>query len=186
MSSRPVDRTIPSTSSPLSPRMDSLAIPSQAPRRPPPHARQSSGASGSLRLPSLPRFHPANFASQNSSAAATPATGPNSPQPPVSPHAYQRQQYSDAQRQMYLYQQQLMASASRQARGAIPKPTSPRLDPMGSPGPVTPLELSGADGYLTAGMTSNDAASHVDKLIREEALRRGEISPGRTASVGGR
>lgn len=87
---------------------------------------------------------------------------------------------------MYLYQQQLMASASRQARGAIPKPTSPRLDPMGSPGPVTPLELSGADGYLTAGMTSNDAASHVDKLIREEALRRGEISPGRTASVGGR
>lgn len=29
-------------------------------------------------------------------------------------------------------------------------PVSPRLQPLGSPGPVTPLALEGADGYLSA------------------------------------
>ncbi|KAL1592732.1 hypothetical protein SLS60_011148 [Paraconiothyrium brasiliense] len=165
--------------------MDSLNIPSQARRRPPlAHMRQSSGTAASLRLPSLPRFHPANFASQGSSAAGTPVTNPNSPQPPLSPRAHQKH-YSDVQRQMYSYQQQLMANAARQARGNT-KPSSPKLTPLDSPGPVTPMELEGAGGYLTAGMTTNDAAAHVEKLIREEASRRGEISPGRTASVGGR
>ena len=67
------------------------------------------------------------------------------------------------------------------------KPSSPRLCPTGSPGPVTPLELEDADGYIAAGVTTNDAASHVDKLILEEARRRGELSSAqRGASVGGR
>ncbi|PVI04744.1 hypothetical protein DM02DRAFT_639852 [Periconia macrospinosa] len=173
--------------SPFSPRMDSLAIPSQARRRPAMHSHQSSqGTAASLRLPSLPRFHPANFtSSQNSSVSATPTTGPNSPQPPLSPRAHNRQ-YSEVQRQMYAYQQQLLANASRQTRGTIAKPTSPRLNPLDSPGPVTPMELEGADGYLTAGLKVKDANNHVDQLIREEARRRGDLSPGRTTSVGGR
>ncbi|KAF2470129.1 uncharacterized protein BDR25DRAFT_226995 [Lindgomyces ingoldianus] len=176
---------MPPAGSPLSPKMESLAIPSQARRLPAPHHRQhSSSTAASLRLPTLPRFHPANFPSQTSSAGTTPATGPSSPQPPLSPRAYQKQ-YSDAQKQMYLYQRELIASASRQARGTNAKPTSPRLIPMGSPGPVTPLELEDADSYLTAGVNSADAASRVDKLINEEALRRGE-APGRPTSVGGR
>jgi len=87
---------------------------------------------------------------------------------------------------MYIYQQQLMANAARQARVSNAKPTSPKLIPLDSPGPVTPMELEGADGYLTAGINPTDAASHVDKLIREEARRRGELSPGRITSVGGR
>lgn len=86
---------------------------------------------------------------------------------------------------MYMYQQQLMANAARQARGAS-KPTSPKLAPLDSPGPVTPMELEGAEGYLTAGMKHSDAAAHVEKLIREEASRRGEMSPGRATAVGGR
>lgn len=86
---------------------------------------------------------------------------------------------------MYMYQQQLMANAARQARGSL-KPTSPKLTPLDSPGPVTPMELEGAEGYLTAGMNPKDASAHVEKLIREEASRRGEMSPGRTAAVGGR
>ncbi|KAL5384642.1 hypothetical protein PMIN03_011596 [Paraphaeosphaeria minitans] len=180
MSSRP-DRNMPS--SPLSPRMDSLNIPSQARRRPPiAHMRQSSGTAANLRLPSLPRFHPANFASQGSSAAGTPTTNPNSPQAPLSPRTHQRH-YSEVQRQMYSYQQQLMVNAARQAR-ANTKPSSPKLAPLASPGPVTPMELEGADGYLTARMTSKDAAAHVEKLIQDEAARRGDISPGRTTSVG--
>lgn len=191
MSPRQSDRRpskMPSTASPLSPRLESLAIPTQARRRPAPHHRQPSGgtSSASLRLPSLPRFHPANFESRQSSAAGTPATGPNSPQPPLSPRTQQRQ-YSDAQKQLYFsYQQQLVAASRTTKPQQGPKPTSPRLIPMGSPGPVTPLELEGADGYLTAGVNTNDAASHVDMLIREEAKRRGDISPGRPTSVGGR
>lgn len=182
------DRNMPS---PLSPRMgvEALAIPSQAPRRRPQmHNRQSSsGTAANLRLPSLPRFHPANFASsQSSSVAATPTTGANSPQqPPLSPRTHQKQ-YTEVQRQMYLYQQQLVANAARQARLPAANPSSPRLNPLDSPGPVTPMDLEGADSYLTAGVAVNDAASHVDQLIREEARRRGEISPGRTAAVGGR
>jgi hypothetical protein len=86
---------------------------------------------------------------------------------------------------MHSYQQQLMANAARQARAST-KPSSPKLAPLDSPGPVTPMELEGADGYLTARMSSNDAAAHVEKLIRNEAARCGDISPGRTTSVGGR
>ncbi|OCK80571.1 hypothetical protein K432DRAFT_404589 [Lepidopterella palustris CBS 459.81] len=163
--------------------MESMAIPSQARRRPTAHNRQASSAnSAPFRLPSLPRFHPANFPSQSSSTANTPVTNPNSPQPPVSPRSQQKQ-YSEAQKQLYLYQRELVANNPKTSR---PRPTSPRLLPTGSPGPVTPLELEGQDGYLMAGVSTNDAASHVDKLIREEATRRGELSPSRSTPVGGR
>ncbi|KAF2729384.1 hypothetical protein EJ04DRAFT_74497 [Polyplosphaeria fusca] len=187
MSARPSNTrtsSMPSTGSPLSPRMESLAIPSQARRRAPPHHRQSSSSNAqSLRLPGLPRFHPANFTSAASSAAQTPRTGPNSPQPPLSPRAYQKQ-YSEAQRQMYMLQREMIAGAQRQGRSQTDKPTSPRLIPLGSPGPVTPLELEGED-YLTA-VNNGETASTVDQLIREEARRRGETSPGHSPYVGGR
>jgi len=171
---------MPPQGSSLSPKMEALAIPSQARRRPPPHARQMSNGSSALRLPTLPRFHPANFPSQHSSSVNTPdAGGAGSPQPPPSPRTQQKQ-YSDAQRQLYLYQRELLANASRGSRTAPgPKPTSPRLIPLGSPGPVTPLELEGHDGYLMAGVSTDDAAAHVDKLIRDEAQHRGDISPSR-------
>ena len=39
----------------------------------------------------------------------------------------------------------------------MPKPVSPRLAPLGSPGPVTPMELSsGEGGYLSKGMEAMD------------------------------
>ncbi|KAH3913307.1 hypothetical protein HBH56_101400 [Parastagonospora nodorum] len=190
MAPRTADRNMPSISSPLSPRTEPLAIPSQARRRPNLNSRQSSNAptsaSGHLRLPSLPRFHPANFASsQNSSQAITPVTGPNSPNTPSSPQNARSRQY-EVQRQMYAYQQQLLANTNGQVRAPTSaKPTSPRLEPLASPGAVTPLELGGADGYLTAGVNPADAAKHVEHLIREEARRRGDWSPGRPTSVGG-
>jgi len=180
---------LPPPGSPLPPNMESLAIPSQAHRRTPHGRQQSSTSTASLRLPSLPRFHPANFPSKHSSAANTPVTGPNSPQSPVSPRTQQKQ-YSEAQKQLYLYQRELVTSASRSGRGAPgPKPTSPRLIPIGSPGPVTPLELEGKDGYLMAGASASESTSQsdlVDKLIREEAKRRREISPSQPTSVGRR
>ena len=181
-------RNMPTVSSPLSPRNEPLAI-SSGRRRPQVHSRQSStsGPAMHLRLPSLPRFHPANFGTPSSSASGTPVTGPNSPNPPVSPRSGNTVSKYEAQKQMYLYQQQLQARTTSQVRGALSaKPISPRLDPLASPGAVTPLELEGTDSYLTAGVNPQEAASHVEMLIREEASRRGDLSPGRTASVGGR
>lgn len=181
-------RNIPTVSSPLSPRTEPLAIPSGR-RRPQVQPRQSStsGPAMHLRLPSLPRFHPANFGTPSSSASGTPVTGPNSPNPPVSPRSGNTVSKYEAQKQMYLYQQQLQARTTSQVRGALSaRPISPRLDPLASPGAVTPLELEGTDSYLTAGVNPQEAASHVERLIREEASRRGDLSPGRTTSVGGR
>jgi len=97
----------------------------------------------------------------------------------MSPRSQQRQ-YSDAQRQLYTYQRELVATA-RVGRTTVPgpKPASPRLIPLaGSPGPVTPLELENqADGYLFVGAgspstTKAGQAEHIEKLIREEAARR--------------
>ncbi|KAF1939699.1 hypothetical protein EJ02DRAFT_351686 [Clathrospora elynae] len=181
MSPRTADRNMPSISSPLSSRSQPLDIPSQARHRPAINARRPSnnGPDAHLRLPSLPRFHPANFASsQSSSHAATPVTGPDDPQSPASPRSGNNRQY-EVQRQMYLYQQQLLANTSRQVRGGGQKPTSPRLEPLASPGAVTPLELEDDAGdYLTAGIHASDATQHVEKLIHDEARRRGESPAG--------
>ncbi|GAB7350422.1 hypothetical protein MBLNU459_g1034t1 [Dothideomycetes sp. NU459] len=132
----------------------------------------------SLKLPSLPRFHPANFPSQHSSLTNTPATGPNSPQPPTSPMAQQKL-YSEAQKQLYLYQRETIAAAGRSS--ARERPVSPRLDPLGSPGPVTPFELEGQEGYLHAGAHGaghHDARSKelVEKLVEEEVRRNASMA----------
>ncbi|THW55903.1 hypothetical protein D6D19_10661 [Aureobasidium pullulans] len=165
--------------------------------------RNSSNANA-LKLPGLPRFHPANFpSSQSSSVANTPGTASNSghpsPNPPVSPKAQQRL-YSEAQKQLYLYHRETVAaqaavaaaasaSSGRPQSARYEKPLSPRLAPLGSPGPVTPLELEGQDGYLLAGAHASSAAAHaaaaqaaaeqlsahhsdlVDKLIEQEVRR---------------
>lgn len=54
-------------------------------------------------------------------------------------------------------------------------PVSPRLAPLGSPGPVTPLELEGDEEYLTAGRHGSGAVQSeelVKKLMQEEVNRR--------------
>ncbi|RMY45701.1 hypothetical protein D0865_09750 [Hortaea werneckii] len=86
----------------------------------------------------------------------------NSPQPPVSPRAHQRM-LSDAQRQLFAYQREMVSAARAQSPGK---------------GPVTPLELGDEDGYLAAG-ARNSGQQHggtpdelVERLIREEARHR--------------
>ncbi|KAE9969783.1 hypothetical protein BLS_004666 [Venturia inaequalis] len=133
--------------------------------------RQQSVASGPLRLPGLPRFHPANFPSSHSSIANTPTSGGNSPQPPMSPRAQQRYQ-SEIRNQLYGHHQ---SPLHHRLAPSNQKPTSPpRLRPMdGSPGPVTPLELE-ADNYLAVGSGSLNPtaqAEYVDKIIREQSAR---------------
>lgn len=85
---------------------------------------------------------------------------------------------SDAQRQLFAYQREMVSAARAQSPGKGEKPVSPRLAPLGSPGPVTPLELGDEDGYLAAG-ARNSGQQHggapdelVERLIREEARHR--------------
>ena len=84
---------------------------------------------------------------------------------------------NDAQTTLYLYQREKMAHARSTSPG-LERPIGPTLAPLGSPGPVTPLELEGDEGYLMAGMrsASKDAmqnpAELVDRLISEESRRR--------------
>lgn len=160
-------------------------------RQPPQSSRQSP-----LTLSNLPRFHPANFAnyvhsttsSNSSSTTTSPESDLNSPQEPVSPRsARSTAQLSEAQRQLYLYHRELF-NLNRSGSGASSpsgsgftnsRPVSPNLQPLASPGAVTPLELeqSGqADNYLVAGIQtahappmadSNDEV--IDTYIRREA-----------------
>lgn len=142
------------------------------------HARAGLGQrrppTGSLHLPSLPRFHPANYPSAHSSAQATPDGMGNSPQPPLSPRT---RQFSDAQRHLYLHQREMVCAATRDLSASqMGKPDGPRLAPLGSPGPVTPLELERDEGYLVAGARNAGREQAptdelVDKLIRQEKTR---------------
>lgn len=137
----------------------------------------------SPKLPNLPRFHPANFPSSHSSLVVTPSSSTSSPQPPMSPRSQQRQ-ISDAQKQLYAYQREMLSrSGSYQATST--KPTSPRLGPCASPGAVTPLELEG-ENYLVAGSSSpsKKQADFVDKLIQDETARRDGLSPRQPPSFG--
>ena len=50
---------------------------------------------------------------------------------------------------------QARAAAPTMKDGRISKePSSPRLQPLGSPGPITPFDLEEADGYIVAGSSA--------------------------------
>lgn len=176
----PSPRTSPALrpTSPLSPRYETTRFDTLQPPSPRSvHTRQGNSTrranTNSLKLPSLPRFHPANYPSAHSSVQTTP-DGNASPQAPLSPRQHQRM-YSDAQKQLLVYHREHIAAAQREnSPNREGKPVSPRLAPLGSPGPVTPLVLEQDGGYLMAGSqkgstTSAPSDELVDRLIREEA-----------------
>nr|POE48993.1 hypothetical protein CFP56_32145 [Quercus suber] len=168
-------------SSPLSPgyktqRFDSLQLPSARNIHSRTGVSQRRLPNGPMRLPSLPRFHPANYPSAQSSAQVTPDGAGHSPTTPLSPRSHQHM-YSEAQRQLFMHQREMVSTANRDHFSHQPgKPAGPRLAPMGSPGPVTPLELEGEESYLVAGARSTAKQTSstddlVDKLIRDEVKR---------------
>ena len=153
--------------SPLSPSMP-LAPISLRGQDPAPHPT-------ALRLPPLPRFHPATYesASPENTAHTSRKSRPNG-------HG---RQYSDAKQQIYRYQRDIVANATRAARLTLsPKdiesPSSPRLHPIGSPGPVTPLALESEVDYLMArdtgsrSSTKNHGRDLVESLVQKENERR--------------
>ena len=152
--------------SPLSPSMP-LAPFSPRAQDPAPHPT-------ALRLPPLPRFHPAAYESASlENTAHTPRKS--------RPSAHGRQ-YSDAKQQIHRYQRDIVANATRAARltlspKATQSPSSPRLHPIGSPGPVTPLALEGEIDYLMARDTGSPSSKNngrdlVESLLQKENERR--------------
>jgi len=71
-----------------------------------------------------------------------------------------------------------VASASHGGAGKTPKPDSPRIMPLGSPGPITPFELEEASGYMVAGARAGGGGDEkeremVGRMIRDEERRMG-------------
>ncbi|KAF2157311.1 hypothetical protein K461DRAFT_14714 [Myriangium duriaei CBS 260.36] len=135
-----------------------------------------------LTLPGLPRFHPANYPSAHSSFANTPSSGPSSPHAPCSPGVQQKLSH-ETQRQIHAYQRDHVARPT--SSQYLERPDSPRLQPLGSPGPVTPLELESADGYLSLSKPASRSivADHSDELSQKLALAaRQREKPPRAAS----
>lgn len=165
-------------SSPLSPSIGLSLSPLSPTRHPanPSQLRPAARPTLKLKLKSLPRFHPANYESSSSSTDTTPRPSrPGTAQPHF-------RQVSDAQKKLQQYQRDVVANATRAASLAI-SPTTPvnpapaRLNPLGSPGPVTPLALeSGGDYLLAGGLGSPDAQidrgrALVQRLVEKENER---------------
>ena len=163
--------------SPLSPTMPASPVPSAHHARA--NARRASLAAN-LNLSSLPRFHPANFVSKESPSSTSPRTSLRSSHAP-----YAHRPYSEAQAKLQQYQRELVASATRSSRAATSsadgvKPSSPRLHPLGSPGPVTPMMLEGQGDYMIAGVGGSngrigqvmDGREMVEQMIKQENERR--------------
>lgn len=153
----------PPPAGPLSP-LQPMTHKSHSPRR----------AGRNLQLTSLPRFHPANY--QSSEA--------HSIQPSRNSRSSASQRHlSDAQQKLHQYQRDLVTSATKTSRSLVSqsvtrKPSSLRLHPLGSPGPVTPMTLEGQGDYLAAGSTDSprqlqpsEETDLVDRFIREESDR---------------
>ena len=106
---------------------------------------------------------------------------------------------SEAKRRLAQYQRDMIAQAAMAIggsssinRAAVPnfgnlgfthisKPDKPRLQPLGSPGPVTPMELEGAEGYLGARGSAEEAQreeiARAMRLDEERRRREGASSP---------
>lgn len=175
-------------SSPLSPTMPTAPYSSTSQgdsRRTPPQ---------NLQIPSLPRFHPANYQSSRFTSANTPNTTrpPSRDCPPRSPRV-QHRQFSDAQQKVHQYQREVIANATRMSSVVSPvsakvkKPVTPLLLPCGSPGtgPATPMTLADTGDYMLAGLDRSQSGfgdkDLVDRLIHEEHDRISGMHSGRSS-----
>jgi hypothetical protein len=150
------------------------------------------------------KYHPANYKSPVKAAPKSARTPPltNIYLPPSVPDRKKRRpghesQGSDVKRKLQEYQMAQARNAQRLAKlhsgtklpGSLPEPDSPRLTPMGSPGPITPFELEESleAGYVVAGANRGLRANTglighglardgdrelVGRMIREEEKRR--------------
>lgn len=141
------------------------------------------------------KYHPSNYKLVSPSLSPAPTSSPVQPLPTSSmslpqskasnkrPHHERRT--SDVKRKLQQYQRDMIAQArlasshhkATGAGGGGIKPDSPKLVPLGSPGPITPFELEESAGYLIAGARAGGSAAQekerdmVGRMIREEQRR---------------
>ncbi|KAL5355229.1 hypothetical protein BJX96DRAFT_46509 [Aspergillus floccosus] len=126
-------------------------------------------------LGSLPRFHPAVYPS--SSTTQNVSAQPPSPRQPR--QALYRTTSGSRDTTMWHYRDLMEGVTLPKApsRPLSPGPSAPRLDPLRSPGPVTPLTLEEASGYLVTGAAqsadqqSGPAPDLIERLIARENER---------------
>ena len=125
-----------------------------------------------LQIP-MGKYHPSNFKSNPTSSVGTP-TGHSIPAPFPSHNLAlpkttgkrntaarpgHERRGSDVKRKIQQYQREMIAqsrtaghhSTGGAMKAALRKPNSPKLEPLGSPGPITPFELEESAGYMIAG-----------------------------------
>lgn len=187
----PRSPTLTRPSSPLSPRndafrpIDKMDFSGPAPPRPSPMQSQLSQQLGrstqqrrrfegrvesNLKLPALPRFHPAKYPSACSSLSGSPRSDQNIPSGPVSPGLQQRV-YTEAQRNRYQYQREVLHGFV--GCDVIVDPGSVRLAPLGSPGlPMTPLMLDeSVDEYIGPSPKTAQSATSEPNSAQESKQR---------------
>ncbi|KAG5304323.1 hypothetical protein I7I50_11372 [Histoplasma capsulatum G186AR] len=172
-----------------SPALQTMS-PSLRPKSPPPsrnRARMSPKPNHSIQLANLPRFHPAVYQSTSNTLA-------NQPPSPLQQRPAQPYRIPSGSRDALRQYRDLVAGVTLTPRGSSTtsssmKPSKPRLDPLGSPGPVTPLALEENEGgYFVAGASrspppDSNARNHnngpvsprelVEKLIQRETEKLG-------------
>lgn len=170
-------------SSPLSPKMP-VPLPSIN------SSQKARAPAQRLNLAGLPKYHPANFPSRDSSPA---------PPSPLSSRSMTSQPFhgrgSDAKQQLLQYQRDLINNTTKTSRSLLSssvssKPSPPRLNPLRSPGgPMTPFMLEATGDYLAAGSSSlpagfkeGDGRDFVERLVRRENERK-KYSEARAGSV---
>ncbi|KAJ0427048.1 hypothetical protein BJY00DRAFT_7403 [Aspergillus carlsbadensis] len=120
-------------------------------------------------LGDLPRFHPAVYQSSGNSQAVT-------GQPP-SPHSSRQHAYrtgTTSRDHISQYRDFVEGVVLQKppSRPLSPSPSAPRLNPLRSPGPVTPLALEEANGYLSAGVSSRSSRDYQHSAPAPDLLER--------------
>ncbi|KAH7029427.1 uncharacterized protein B0I36DRAFT_325753 [Microdochium trichocladiopsis] len=157
------------------------------------------------------KYYPSNYEQRKADKHGRQLASPSSSKHARSPSATgssgrehigpgQPRHESDAKRRIQQYQRDMIAQATLALNngslspaalqslrsigfGSISNsnPSKPRLEPLGSPGPVTPMELGGSDGYLSAhGPVDAVQVEEIARVIRaedERKRREGAISP---------
>jgi hypothetical protein len=133
------------------------------------------------------KYYPSNYISPDVSRSSTPRA--DCPAPPTtlqiptfnslgkkkSTSTHERNS-SDVKRKIQKYQRDMFAQARHappndSVRNAVPGPTTTRLLPIGSPGPInTPLELDESDGYIVAGSRARGDGLTSYGLERQQSL----------------
>jgi len=193
-------------STPSSPAISSASSPVSTPAistpRIPPSALPVSYSPELMSIP-IGKYHPSNYKLVSPSTSTPPtstsptSTPPTNVTPPTnleipsegkkSKRPSQERRPSEVRKKVQQYQRDMIAQARRaglpdssvQGSAKSTKPISPRLLPLGSPGPITPLELEESAGYLVAGARGEGLVGRgsereremVGRMIRSEQER---------------